>query len=544
MARKYSSTSIETTLASSIGATGTTMTVATGTGSSLLGGVTLAAGNVDQFTVAIDPDTTSEEIVFITANAGDSFTITRARAGTAAITHGSGATVRHVLTSDDLTAFATAISPVTNVQFAGSSTGSTTVQANATASGTLTLPAATDTLVGKATTDTLTNKTLTSPVLTTPSISNINAKGDILVGTADNTLGIASVGSDGATLFANSAATAGISWSSTQVGKNYLINADCAIDERSAGSVTLTTSANFPVDRFFARRSAGSTGATAVRSTSSALEGFPAFIRVQRTSSNTATDTLYVGQTVETLNARQLQNETVTFSFYARKGANYTGASDALQVRVYTGTGTDQTGIGNGYTGAATPISDTATLTTSWQRFSFTATLATTITQIQALVQYVPVGTASTNDYFDITGFQLEVGSVATPFALASGGQYGTELALCRRYYERISATSASATTRYGSGFATGGTTAKLTIQYKVAKRAAISSSSANGLAALSALNNTLYGTSSYTLDESNKESLTIGFTASGSSFTTGQYVELTSWNNSSGYLEFNAEIG
>jgi hypothetical protein len=87
------------------------MAVSAGTGSALLGGVTLAAGNVDQFTVAIDPDTVNEEIVFITGNSGDTFTIVRGRAGSSAITHASGATVRHVLTSNDLDYFNTAIQP-------------------------------------------------------------------------------------------------------------------------------------------------------------------------------------------------------------------------------------------------------------------------------------------------------------------------------------------------------------------------------------------------------------------------------------------------
>ena len=105
MTRLFSSTSIETTLASGINSSVTSMTVASGTGSALLGGVTLASGNVDQFTVALDPDTTSEEIVFITAAASDTFTIVRGGAGTTAISHSAGATVKHVLTSDDLNAF-------------------------------------------------------------------------------------------------------------------------------------------------------------------------------------------------------------------------------------------------------------------------------------------------------------------------------------------------------------------------------------------------------------------------------------------------------
>jgi hypothetical protein len=51
------------------------------------------------------------------------------------------------------------------IALAGSTSGTTTLQPQAAASGTLSLPAATDTLVGRATTDTLTNKTLTSPTI-------------------------------------------------------------------------------------------------------------------------------------------------------------------------------------------------------------------------------------------------------------------------------------------------------------------------------------------------------------------------------------------
>jgi hypothetical protein len=102
MTRKYSSISVETTLANGISNSATTMTVASGTGSALMGGVTLAPGNTDIFTVALDVDTQNEEVVYITQVSSDTFTIVRARAGTSAIAHTGGATVKHVLTSDDL----------------------------------------------------------------------------------------------------------------------------------------------------------------------------------------------------------------------------------------------------------------------------------------------------------------------------------------------------------------------------------------------------------------------------------------------------------
>ena len=172
MTRQYSSISVETTLASSINTTATTMTLATGTATALMGGITLAGGNVDIFTVALDVDTVNEEIVFVTQVNGDTLTISRGQAGTgtpgvSGLSHTAGASVKHVLTSSDLIFFRNNASPVASFGFSGSTSGTTTLQATAIAgTNTLTLPAVNnDTLVGKATTDTLTNKTLTSPVI-------------------------------------------------------------------------------------------------------------------------------------------------------------------------------------------------------------------------------------------------------------------------------------------------------------------------------------------------------------------------------------------
>jgi hypothetical protein len=78
-----------------------------------------------------------------------------------------------------------------------------------TGSVTLDIDSTVTTLTG---TQTLTNKTLTSPALTTPTISTIDAKGDLLAGTADNTIGRRSVGTNGQVLTADSAETTGMKW--------------------------------------------------------------------------------------------------------------------------------------------------------------------------------------------------------------------------------------------------------------------------------------------------------------------------------------------
>ena len=243
MTREYSSISVATTLASSINTSVTTMTVATGTATALLGGVSLAAGNVDIFTVAIDPDTVNEEIVYVTQVSGDTLTISRGQAGTGTagsvgISHTAGAAVKHVLTSDDLIFFRNNASPVASFEFSGSTSGTTTLQATAIAgTTTLTLPAATDTLVGRATTDTLTNKTINGSVLNTSTLATPAITG----GTSTNTV---LVSPEERTTVSATAATGTINFDAvTQSVLYYTTNstANWTLNIRGNSSTTLTS---------------------------------------------------------------------------------------------------------------------------------------------------------------------------------------------------------------------------------------------------------------------------------------------------------------
>jgi hypothetical protein len=142
---------------------------------------------------------------------------------------------------------------------------------------------------------------------------------------------------------------------------------------------------------------------------------------------------------METSDAIRLAGQTVTISFYAKAGANYSSASSNLNTFQYSGTGTNQAAIDmTSWTGLGNTSGTNFTLTTSWQRFTVTQSYASTVKQIGLAFVSTPVGTAGADDSFFITGIQVEAGSVATPFQTASGTLQG-ELALCQRYLPSIS---------------------------------------------------------------------------------------------------------
>ena len=90
--RYFSSTAQRTTLSAGIGAGDTVIT---------LGAVT-GFPPTKPFTLVLDPDTASEEIVEVTGGSGTSLVVTRGVDGTAAVSHSAGAVVWHGMTARDL----------------------------------------------------------------------------------------------------------------------------------------------------------------------------------------------------------------------------------------------------------------------------------------------------------------------------------------------------------------------------------------------------------------------------------------------------------
>ena len=128
-------------------------------------------------------------------------------------------------------------------------------------------------------------------------------------------------------------------------------------------------------------------------------------------------------QKIESNNVSDLSGQSITVSFWLKQTVG--AGSNAIAISLSYATAQDNFG-------STTSIGSTnITTTSSWAYY--TATFNNLPSGVTNGLQCTIVTNSGSAVAFQLTGVQLEVGTTATNFDFRS---YGTELALCQRYYE------------------------------------------------------------------------------------------------------------
>ena len=238
-------------------------------------------------------------------------------------------------------------------------------------------------------------------------------------------------GTTGQVLIKSSSDNYDTDWANPPSG-NAIINGAFDIWQRGT-TFTNPVSDTFTADRF--RIIYNGTGASRLVTRQALTPGDIAgyggqyFTKIDTTVAGTGA-TLYRFYT-QIEDVRTFAGQTATFSFYIKAAANTT-------VDIAFGQSFGSGGSTFNTTGVTTGLA----VTTSWQRVSATVALDSVVgktigdgSQLQAQIR-LPINAVHT---FDITGVQLETGTVATPFRRNANSLQG-ELAACQRYYQRVTA--------------------------------------------------------------------------------------------------------
>jgi hypothetical protein len=374
--------------------------------------------------------------------------------------------------------------------------------------------------------------------------SPLTAKGDLFTySTAPARL---AVGNNGESLVADSAATTGLRYSATPSASNPVINSAFQVWQRGTSiSLSASSSVVYTSDRWCINTNA-SQACTVSRQTTSDTTNLP-FIqyaaRVQRNSGQTGTGIIYFAQTLETVNSIPFFGKTVTVSFYARAGANYSPTSSTLSGFIVSGTTTDGNVLGS-FAGQTTVATTAAALTTTWQRFTMSGTVGSTVSQLAVYFANTPTGTAGVNDYYEVTGVQIDIGSVALPFRTYAATIQG-ELAACQRYYVRLGANNGGTTgaySTYGNGYSTQTTDASINITLPTTMRIPPTVCEFSNLA-IQDFNTAVIAVSNVTLNSTFVSTTVAVVAATTVGATQFRGCKLSNNNNTAGYVGFSAEL-
>jgi len=244
--------------------------------------------------------------------------------------------------------------------------------------------------------------------------------------------------------------------------KNLIINGAMQISQRATTSTGITEIGYYTVDRW--NNSMLTAGTWTSTQDTDAPDGFGSSLKMQCTTANASLSagsynnitTRFEGQNLQYLKKGTIDSKSLTVSFWVK--SNKTGTyvaemQDFNNSRINSQSFTIDT-ASTWEKKTITYIGDTSGALTNdnnqslnWKIWLAAGTTFTSGTLATSWEAYDNANRAvgqvnladSTDNYINITGVQLELGSTATPFEHRS---YGQELALCQRYYESTNSSS------------------------------------------------------------------------------------------------------
>lgn len=279
-------------------------------------------------------------------------------------------------------------------------------------------------------------------------------------------------------------------WRYIEARKNLLYNGAMQVAQRGTSTASITASGYYTADRWRTAASSLGTWTQAIVSTTDdypAGSGFRQSLKMTCTTSNASpaagafilVQQFLEGQDLQSIRKGTSSAQQITMSFWVRSGTTGTYIAELLDndntrqcSKAYTISAAntwefktivfpaDTTGVldndnqaslfVNWWLGAGSSFTS-GTLNTSWAAS----------TSANRVVGQVNLASA-TNNYWQVTGVQLNVGSVAAPFEFKS---FGEELAECQRYFQRFGTNATDSGTQMyffsgwvlGSGILEGG---------------------------------------------------------------------------------------
>ena len=220
--------------------------------------------------------------------------------------------------------------------------------------------------------------------------------------------------------------------------------------------------------------------------------------------------------------------QTVTLSFYAKADNSITNRPRLIQ------------NFGSGGSSEVVTVTSTNALTTSWQKFTITATLPSISGKTIGSSSYLELEALRFTDTFTggvyITNVQLELGSTATDFEHRS---YADELIRCQRYYYQT--LTGAAYQRHGLGTAIN--TSSVDMPYRLPQTMRTRPSTTKS-GSMSIEGNTTKSVSAVAISTSGSSADVVRYLITcATSLTVGYAYYFMNGNDANAYINFDAEL-